>query len=143
MNSVQTAVQLDNVHWLVVFANHTGVVATVMDSHDFIDLVANEAQSLDDAANSIDSKICPATFTWMSKIPSPTVAEEDPDRFLKCQEALHIAFEDLVDAAVEAGWKPDEVLVSMIELADNHALMMEANAEVEAALKILKRKGFL
>lgn len=42
-----------------------------------------------------------------------------------------------------AGWKAEEVLVAMIELADNQALMMEANAEVEAALKVLKRKGFL
>jgi len=35
------------------------------------------------------------------------------------------------------------VLISLIELADNQALMMQANAEVEAALKVLKRKGFL
>ncbi|MBB3594351.1 hypothetical protein FHX08_004755 [Rhizobium sp. BK529] len=78
----------------------------------------------------------------MSKIPPPTVPEKDPDRFLRCQDALHIEFQDLVERAVQAGWKPEEVLVSLIELADNQALMMEANAEVEAALNILKRRGF-
>ncbi|MGO4196907.1 hypothetical protein AB4Z13_16250 [Rhizobium sp. YAF28] len=52
-----------------------------------------------------------------------------------------MAFKELIENAVEAGWRPQEALVSLIELADNEALMMEANAEVEAALKILKRKG--
>ncbi len=79
----------------------------------------------------------------MSKIPPPTVPEKDPDRFIRCQDALHVEFQDLVDRAVSAGWRPEEVLISLIELADNEALMMEANAEVEAALKLLKRKGFL
>lgn len=77
----------------------------------------------------------------MSNIPPPNVPEDDPDRFIRCQNALHVEFQDLVDRAVAAGWRPEEVLVSLIELADNQALMMEANAEVEAALKILKRKG--
>ncbi len=79
----------------------------------------------------------------MSEIPPPTVDEKDPDRFINCQDALHVEFQDLVARAVAAGWRPQEVLVAMIELADNQALLMEANAEVEAALKVLKRKGFL
>ncbi len=79
----------------------------------------------------------------MSKIPPPTVPNDHPDRFIRCQDALHGKFKDLVECAVSAGWRPEEVLVSLIELADNEALMMEANAEVEAALKVLKRKGFL
>ncbi len=79
----------------------------------------------------------------MSEIPPPQVDENDPDRFISCQDALHPEFQDFVGRAVAAGWRPQEVLVAMIELADNQALMMEANAEVEAALKVLKRKGFL
>jgi len=79
----------------------------------------------------------------MTEIPPPTVDENDPDRFISCQDALHAEFQELVKRAVVAGWKAEEVLVAMIELADNQALMMEANAEVEAALKVLKRKGFL
>ncbi len=79
----------------------------------------------------------------MSAIPPPQVDENDPDRFINCQDALHVEFQHLVDRAVTAGWRAEEVLVAMIELADNQALMMEANAEVEAALKVLRRKGFL
>lgn len=92
--------------------------------------------SIDTMGN--DSRSCP-----MSKIPPPTVPEKDPERFIRCQDALHVEFQELVDRAVSAGWRPGEVLVSLIELADNEVLMMEANAEVEAALKVLKRKGFL
>ncbi|TCR94968.1 hypothetical protein [Rhizobium sp. BK418] len=40
-------------------------------------------------------------------------------------------FHDLFGRTIGAGWKPEEVLVSLIEVADNQALMM-ANAEVEA-----------
>lgn len=79
----------------------------------------------------------------MSEIPPPQVEENDPDRFISCQDALHAEFQHLVERAVLAGWKAEEVLVAMIELADNQALMIEANAEVEAALKVLRRKGFL
>ena len=79
----------------------------------------------------------------MTEIQPPTVDENDPDRFLSCQDALHTEFQDLVERAVLAGWRPQEVLVALIELADNQALMMEASAEVEAALNVLKRKGFL
>ncbi|MGM4909101.1 hypothetical protein [Rhizobium sp. 768_B6_N1_8] len=90
---------------------------------------------------SIDRSSKGDQFSAMSKIPPPKVPEKHPDRFLNCQDAMHVGFQDLVDSAVKAGWRPEEVLVSLIELADNQALMMEANAEVEAALKILKRKG--
>jgi len=79
----------------------------------------------------------------MSKIPPPTVSNDHPDRFVRCQDALHVEFQEFFDRAVNAGWRPEEVLISLIELADNQALMMQANAEVEAALKVLKRKGFL
>ncbi len=79
----------------------------------------------------------------MSKIPPPFVDEDDPDRFISCQGALHAEFQSLVDRAVSAGWRAGEVLVSLIELADQEAMMMKADAEVEAAIKILKRKGLL
>lgn len=95
-----------------------------------------QAQMLDTASDS-------SIFGLMTEIPPPTVDENDSDRFISCQDALHAEFQDLVKRAVVAGWKAEEVLVAMIELADNQALMMEANAEVEAALKVLKRKGFL
>ncbi|WP_261334017.1 hypothetical protein [Rhizobium leguminosarum] len=49
-------------------------------------------------------------------------------------------FAALVDRAVAAGWRADEVLTTIIELADNHALMLAANADIEAALSILKKR---
>jgi hypothetical protein len=41
------AVQIDSGHWLVIFIHEKGIVSTIMDSHDFMDLIANEAQSSD------------------------------------------------------------------------------------------------
>jgi hypothetical protein len=70
-----------------------------------------------------------------------SVDENDPDRFINCQDALNDECQDLVERAVAAGWRPQEVPVAMIE-SPIIGLMMEANAEVEAALKMLKQKGF-
>jgi hypothetical protein len=88
---------------------------------------------------SIDDSALGTTSCRM-KIPPPKVNEKHPDRFLQCQEAIHVAFQELVDSAADVGWRPDEVLISLIELADNQALVLGANAEVDAALAILKRK---
>jgi len=76
----------------------------------------------------------------MDEISPPDVPRDDPDRFIRCQDALHIAFASLVDRAVTAGWRPDEVLTALIEVADNHALMLAANADLESALLVLKKK---
>ncbi|MBY3531269.1 hypothetical protein HFN72_36120 [Rhizobium laguerreae] len=76
----------------------------------------------------------------MDEIYPPDVPNDDPDRFIRCQDALHLDFAGLVDRAVAAGWRADEVLTTIIELADNHALMLAANADLEAALSILKKR---
>ncbi|MBB2820188.1 UNVERIFIED_ORG: hypothetical protein GGD59_003451 [Rhizobium esperanzae] len=39
-----------------------------------------------------------------------------------------------IDRAVAAGWRADEVLTTIIELADNHALMLAANADLDTLL---------
>ncbi|MBB3595209.1 hypothetical protein FHX08_005619 [Rhizobium sp. BK529] len=51
-------------------------------------------------------------------------------------------FHDLVDRTIGAGWKPEEVLVSLIEVPDNQPLMMEANAAVEALRMSRNDKAF-
>jgi len=79
----------------------------------------------------------------MAEIRPPSVDKKRTDRFISCQDALNDEFQGLVERAVAAAWRPQKVLVAMIELADNWALMMEASAEVEAALKVPKRKGVL
>ncbi|OWK24750.1 hypothetical protein AJ87_18650 [Rhizobium yanglingense] len=76
----------------------------------------------------------------MDDIYPPDVPEDDPERFLRCQETLHIAFASFVDRAVAAGWKADEVLTTIIELADNHALMLASSADLDAALAVLRKK---
>lgn len=43
-HSIQMAVQIDSRPWLVIFINENGIVATVMDSVDFIDVVKKEAR---------------------------------------------------------------------------------------------------
>ncbi|WP_168284485.1 hypothetical protein [Rhizobium laguerreae] len=43
--------------------------------------------------------------------------------------------------AIAAGWPADEVLTTIIELADNHALMLAANADLEGALVILRKRA--
>jgi hypothetical protein len=35
----------------------------------------------------------------MSEIPIPSLPADDPDRFVKCQDAVHIAFQELADRA--------------------------------------------
>ncbi|MBB3564612.1 hypothetical protein FHX06_005976 [Rhizobium sp. BK512] len=47
MNWINLVVQLDRRHWLVIFIHPNGV-HTVMDSHNFMDFIANEANITDD-----------------------------------------------------------------------------------------------
>jgi hypothetical protein len=77
----------------------------------------------------------------MNDILPPDIPRSDPDRFIRCQEAMHIGFAAFVDRAIAAGWNSDEVLTAIIELADNHALMLAANADLDSALDVLKRPG--
>ncbi len=76
----------------------------------------------------------------MDEIYPPDVPNDDPGRFLRCQDALHLDFAALVDRAVATGWRADEVLTTIIELADNHALMLAANADLDSGLTVLKKK---
>lgn len=76
----------------------------------------------------------------MSDVFPPDIPKDDPDRFIRCQEAMHIGFAAFVDRAIAAGWRSDEVLQAIIELADNHALMLASTADLDAALGTLKRR---
>jgi hypothetical protein len=76
----------------------------------------------------------------MDEIFPPDIPEDDPDRFIRCQETLHLAFASFVDRAVAAGWRADEVLATIIELADNHALMLAATFDLDAALEAIRKQ---
>ncbi|MCJ9672043.1 MULTISPECIES: hypothetical protein [unclassified Neorhizobium] len=54
--------------------------------------------------------------------------------------AIEIPLQEIIEAAVKAGWDETEVLAAIIDVADNLVLAAGANAEVDALLKALKRK---
>lgn len=60
------------------------------------------------------------------------------DRFLDCQEAIDSRLQDLVAEAVGAGWSEPMVLAAVIEVAENLALGMGANADLEALLRLIR-----
>jgi len=64
-----------------------------------------------------------------------------PDRHLDCQMAMEDALRDLADAAVEAGWEPDEVRAALLELADNWRLGHAANEETARQIATARREG--
>ena len=75
----------------------------------------------------------------MFDIPPPTVPLRDDNRPILCQMAIELSLQELVNAAIKAGWNETEVLGAVIEVADNLMLAHGANAELAAMLKALKR----
>ncbi|MBP1873566.1 hypothetical protein J2Z19_003281 [Ensifer adhaerens] len=79
----------------------------------------------------------------MPKIPAPKHPKSHPDRDLLCQEAIEAEFQSLADRAEASGWSREEVATALMELADNHFLAMNANAEMFelcAGVVLLARK---
>ncbi|TIX90529.1 hypothetical protein BSK43_014765 [Rhizobium sp. P44RR-XXIV] len=75
----------------------------------------------------------------MPDIVRPFVTDDDPDRHLRCQDALQAAFKDLVSAAISVGWSEREVLVAIADLVDHQVLSLEANDHTDALVTLLKR----
>ncbi len=73
----------------------------------------------------------------MAYIPPPTLPPGDPDRHLKCQEALDVALQEVAQAAVKAGWDQEEVATAIVELADAHVLAMIEDAIVDGQIERL------
>lgn len=48
--------------------------------------------------------------------------------------------QDVIQAAVGAGWRQDELLTAIIEVAEDLMLADHANAELDGLLKALRRK---
>jgi len=76
----------------------------------------------------------------MADIPPPTVPPDDENRHLHCQMAVELPIQDVIEAAVIAGWTEAEALAAIIEVADNLMLAHGENAELDALLKAVKRK---
>jgi len=73
----------------------------------------------------------------MAYIPPPTLPPGDPDRHLKCQEALDVALQEVAQAAIKAGWDQKEVATAIVELADAHVLAMIEDAIVDGQIEQL------
>jgi hypothetical protein len=71
----------------------------------------------------------------MTDIPAPTVPLDDDNRHRLCQMAIEIPLQDVIEAAVRAGWYEDEVLTAIISVADNFMLADRANPELDGLLK--------
>jgi len=67
----------------------------------------------------------------MPYILPPTLPPGDPDRHLKCQEAMDVALQEVALAAIKAGWDQQEVATALVELADAQVLAMIENIAVD------------
>lgn len=71
-------------------------------------------------------------------IKPPPRPEGHPDRFLDAQEAIEAAVLELVEKAVAAGWGEREAIAAVISVAENRALALAENDEIDDLLKRLK-----
>lgn len=60
------------------------------------------------------------------------------DRFIDCQEAIEVRVRNILEDAYVAGWEHGEVLVAIVEIADNMALMLGENEALKEVLDRLK-----
>jgi hypothetical protein len=75
----------------------------------------------------------------MADVPGPTVPPEDENRHLHCQMAVDLPLQDIIESAVSAGWREEEVLSAMTEVLDNLMLAHINNSELSALLAAMKR----
>jgi len=74
----------------------------------------------------------------MRDISKPFVTRDDPDRHIRCQDALQYAFRDLIEAAVAAGWSEQEAVDAVGELVEGHMQDLMARADSAALMALLK-----
>jgi hypothetical protein len=77
--------------------------------------------------------------TEMREIYRPFVTSDDPDRDLRCQDAILFAFEDLARASIASGWSERESLEAILCLAEERLQMLAANDDSKALLDVLKK----
>jgi hypothetical protein len=78
----------------------------------------------------------------MVDIPPPPVPPDDENRHLHCQMAVELAIQDVIAAAVAAGWSPKETLSAITEVTDNLMLAHINTSELDALLKATKRGSY-
>jgi hypothetical protein len=75
----------------------------------------------------------------MREIYRPFVTSDDPDRDLRCQDAIQFAFDDLARASLASGWSERESLEAIICLAEERLRVLSANDDTKALLGLLKK----
>ncbi len=75
----------------------------------------------------------------MRDIYRPFVASDDPDRDVRCQDALQFAFRDLLDAAGKAGWGERETVDAIMNLAEDRLRTLGANDDAQTLMDVLRK----
>ncbi|MBB3966039.1 MULTISPECIES: hypothetical protein [Rhizobium] len=75
----------------------------------------------------------------MREIYRPFVTSDDPDREVRCQDAMQFAFEDLAQACVASGWSERESMEAIISLAEERLRVIGANDDAKQLLDVLKK----
>lgn len=95
---------------------------------------------LEEAGNCVGQEHITSFNLGTMTIAPPDPSEDQQERFVRCQDALYTAFLKILEDANVTGWGEQETLVALISLADNHALMLNANAQAEELFAIVKRR---
>ena len=76
------------------------------------------------------SAIFPVMVGIMNSQILPQISEDELDRALDCEQAMEIAFAQLLSNAVVAGWREIEVAVILADIADDHVLRLAKRSRV-------------
>jgi phosphoribosyl-dephospho-CoA transferase len=61
-------------------------------------------------------------FSIMKEIHSPKTSPGNVERSRECEEALDIAFKELLERATVAGWQEVEIALALADIADAHVM---------------------
>jgi phosphoribosyl-dephospho-CoA transferase len=61
-------------------------------------------------------------FRIMKEIHSPKTSPGNVERSRECEEALDIAFKELLERATAAGWQEAEIALVLADIADTHVM---------------------
>ncbi|TCR76764.1 hypothetical protein [Rhizobium sp. BK376] len=75
----------------------------------------------------------------MNSISRPFVTRDDPDRDIRCQDALDSAFCELLARAMDAGWSEKESVEAIISLAEGRLLSVAANDDTDGLVAMLRQ----
>jgi len=75
----------------------------------------------------------------MADILRPISDRNDPDRHIRCQDAVEHALSDVTDVANSVGWREPELAAAVIDLTDSHMPDRQATEDANALLALVRR----